>query len=117
MTDKKLNIVVLTHGGAERFLELQSASRNIEIAGIFIETATEKKRSLMQKIKRSIRYDGYLATFKKFAAKLIHNDGADRLSSVQKNQDDLVKCAEELNIPIYTVDNYHSPDTLKMLRE
>jgi folate-dependent phosphoribosylglycinamide formyltransferase PurN len=119
MTDKKFKIVVLTHGGAERFLGLLSSTQNIEIAGVFVETATERKRSLGQKIKRSVRYDGYLATFKKFTAKLFggRSDGEDELRSIQKNQDDLVKCAKDLNIPIYSVENYHLPATLKALRE
>jgi len=119
MTGQKFKIVVLTHGGAERFLELLSAFQNIEIAGVFVEKATEKKRSFGQKIKRSIRYDGYFATFKKTTAKLLggRSDGAEESRSVQKNRDDLVKCAKELKIPIYAVENYHSPDTLKLLRE
>ncbi len=70
MSEKKLKVVVLTHGGANRLLELLSASDEIEIAGVFLENAIEPQRNFKQKIKRSIRYDGYLATAKKFSAKL-----------------------------------------------
>jgi len=119
MTGQKFKIVVLTHGGAERFLELLSASQNIEIAGVFVEPVTEKTRSFGQKVKRSIRYDGHLSTFKKFVAAIFggRRDGAEELRSAQKNQDDLVRFTNDLNIPIYPVENYHSPDALKLLRE
>ena len=73
MSEKKLKIIILTHGGAERLLELLSEIKTVEIVGVFVETATERKRSLKEKIKRSIRYDGYFATVKKFSKGKIKN--------------------------------------------
>ena len=68
MNQAKLKIIVLTHGGAERFLELLLEMADIEIGGVFVETVTEKSRTFAEKVKRSIRYDGYLPTLKKFGS-------------------------------------------------
>ncbi len=70
MSERKLKVVVLTHGGVNRLLELLAALETVEVVGVYIETATEPQRSLKQKITRSIRYDGYLKTMRKFSAKL-----------------------------------------------
>ncbi|HEY0427332.1 MAG TPA: formyltransferase family protein [Pyrinomonadaceae bacterium] len=112
MSEKKLKVIVLTHGGAGRLLELLAALETVEITGIYIETATEPKRDLKQKIKRSIRYDGYLATLKKF----FRPKGSEELKSVQASQNDLENTAEKLKIPIYKVENYHSQDARNLMR-
>lgn len=119
MNEKKFKVIILTHGGAERLLELLSATKNIEIAGVFIETKTEPQRSLKQKIKRSIRYDGYLATFKKFSSVIFSgkNGGADELKQIQNNQNNLEKLANELKIPIYKVEDYHGAETINLMRK
>ena len=117
MSEKKLKVVILTHGGAERLLELLAATENVEIAGVFIETVTEQKRTLKQKIKRSVRYDGYLATCKKFGKVFFgRTSGAAELEAVKSSQDDLEKLANELKIPICKVANYHAEDTIELLR-
>ncbi|MET0752771.1 MAG: formyltransferase family protein [Pyrinomonadaceae bacterium] len=118
MSGKKLKVIILTHGGAERLLELLSLLENVEIAGVYVETATEPKRNLKQKIKRSVRYDGYLATFKKFATVFKgKTSGAQELKSVRESQDDLEKSAKALEIPVFKVENYHSQDAINLLRE
>ena len=113
MSEKKLKVIVLTHGGAERLLELLDALVTVEITGVFVETAIEPKRNLKQKIKRSIRYDGYLATLKK----IFKRAGAEELESVQASQNDLEKTAEKLKIPLYKVENYHSESAINLMRE
>jgi folate-dependent phosphoribosylglycinamide formyltransferase PurN len=119
MNKKKPRIIVLTHGGAERFLELLSAVDSIEIAGVFVETATEKHRSVTEKLRRSIRYDGYFATFKKLATTFFvrKSNITAEAYSVEKSQSDLAKCAERLNIRHVTVENYHSGHALNLLRQ
>ena len=119
MTDSKFKVIILTHGGAELLLELLSELETVEIAGVFVETKTQKQRSFKQKLKRSIKYDGYFETFKKFGSKLIggKTDGAEQLESVQAGQNSLKNKAEELGIPFYKVENYHRAETKEMLRE
>ena len=116
---KNFKVVILTHGGANRLLELLFALDNIEIAGVYVETATEPNRSLREKIKRSIRYDGYLATIKKFSAKFVggKTDGAEELKNVREGQKELIDFAERLQIPFYQLENYHSEESLNLLRE
>ena len=113
MSEKKLKVIILTHGGAERLLELLAALEMVEIAGVYVETATEPQRSLKQKIKRSIRYDGYLATLKK----IVKPSGAEELKNVQTGQNELEKCAENLGIPVFKVENYHAESAINLMRE
>ena len=119
MNEKKLKVIVLTHGGADRLLELLAELKTVEILGVFVETATEPNRTLKQKIKRSIRYDGYFATIKKFASKIIggKSDGAEELKTVQASQNNLEKFVEKLHIPFHKVGNFHSENSIKLLRE
>lgn len=119
MSDKKFKIIILTHGGANRLLELLSESGKIEIAGVFVEIATEPKRNLKQKLKRSILYDGYLATVKKFSTKFFggKTSGAEELQFVRESQKELKKFADKLKIPIYKVENFHSATTIDLLKK
>lgn len=112
MSEKKLKIIILTHGGAERLLELLSEIESVEILGVFVETATEKKRSFKDKIKRSIRYDGYFATIKK----LFKKENQD-IKAIQSSQDEMEKCAVKLKIPLHKVENYHAESAIKLLKE
>jgi folate-dependent phosphoribosylglycinamide formyltransferase PurN len=113
MSEKKLKVIVLTHGGAERLLELLDRLENVEVAGVYVEAATEPKRTFQQKLKRSIRYDGYLATLKK----VFRPGGSEELKTVRASQDELESCAEKLKIPVYKVENYHHAEAMNLLRE
>jgi len=119
MSEKKLKVAVLTHGGANRLLELLHALETVEVVGVFIETATEPQRSFKQKITRSIRYDGYFETARKFSAKLFGGKtvGAKDLKAVRASQNELEEFAERLSIPIYKVENYHSESAIDLLRK
>ena len=119
MNGNKLKVMILTHGGANRLLELLAALEEIEIVGVYIETVTETPRNLMEKLKRSIRYDGYSATFKKFSAKFFSgkNDSAEELKTIQKSQNELEDSAEKLEIPVYRVENYHAEPAINILQK
>lgn len=116
MSEQKLKVIILTHGGAERFLELLVEEPDIDIAGIFVETATGKRRRLLQKIRRSIRYDGYFETLKKFTSRLFGIHEANEIKSVQDSQNELIRRIREFNIPISQVESYHSADAIKSMR-
>jgi folate-dependent phosphoribosylglycinamide formyltransferase PurN len=118
MSENKLKIILLTHGGANRLLELLGDLENVEIAGVFLETATEPQRTFRQKIQRSIRYDGYVATVKKFSAKLFgkETDGAQSLKTVRERQDDLEKFANEKGIRLCRFENFHSEAAINALK-
>ncbi len=118
MQKEKLKIIILTHGGSERLLELLSESELVEVVGVYVEEARQPKRTFKQKLVRSVRYDGYLETVKKFSAKFwgTETDGAEELKAVQDKQKELEGIAEGLGIPLFRVKSYHSPETKRTLR-
>lgn len=117
MQKEKLKVLILTHGGCERLLELLSEVDSVKIAGVFVEQARAPKRALGQKLERSIKYDGYWETLKKFSAKFLggKTEGAEELEEVRGQQKQLAGVAERLDIPLYQVDNYHSKETKQKL--
>jgi len=114
-----MKIAILTHGGVNRLLELLSTVENVEIVGVFVETKTEPQRTFKQKFERSVRYDGYWATMKKFSAKLFGGEtvGAEESKTVREKQNELEVFATERNIPIHKVENYHSEDAINLLKK
>lgn len=115
---KVLRVIVLTHGGTEvavkRLIELECA----EVVATFVETDVIKGASLIEKIKRSIRYDGYLATASKLARRLlglkgIYDDGIDAIAS---SRDRLREMADEHGIPIHFVASFHSEASIDRMR-
>ncbi|MGI8669923.1 MAG: formyltransferase family protein [Aridibacter sp.] len=118
MPKEKLKVFILTHGGSERLLELLSESDLVEVVGVYVEKARQPNRTFKQKLERSIKYDGYLETLKKFSAKFFggKTEGAEELKVVQDKQKNLDKSAENLGIPIFHVENYHSEETRNKLK-
>lgn len=115
---KLLRVIVLTHGGTEvavkRLIELECA----EVVAIFVETDVIKRASLIEKIKRSIRYDGYLVTASKLARRLlglkgIYDDGIDAIAS---SRDRLREIADEHGIPIHFVASFHREASIDRMR-
>ena len=119
MSEKKLKIIVLTHGGANRLLELLSAIPTVEIAGVFLETKTSPPRTFKEKMKRSIRYDGYWATLKKFSTVVFggETDGAGDLKTIRDKQNDLEKYVKDLKIPLCKVADFHHETTLDLIKK
>lgn len=113
-----MKIIILTHGGVNRLLEILSELENIEIVGVFVETVIEPQRTFKEKIRRSVRYDGYWETLKKFTAKLAgkKTSGAEEASAVLEKQNELEKLAAELKIPFYKLENYHSEEAVTLLK-
>ncbi|HKP87839.1 MAG TPA: formyltransferase family protein [Blastocatellia bacterium] len=116
MGEKKLRLIVLTHGGIETALERLLALDCATIAGIFIETDTVRRVRLREKIKRSIRYDGYGATAAKFSRKLFSRRAADDAGATQSSRDSILRIAEAHAVPVHFVSNYHSEDSIALMR-
>src|SRR6266850_2829093 len=85
---QKLRVILLTHGGAEEVLT-RLLSPEVDVVGIFVETDIVRRHSLVERIKRSIRYDGYAATLAKFARKLFRSD---------RDNDDLLAVLQSRNV-------------------
>lgn len=115
----KLRLIVLTHGGAELVLREILALENLEIAGVFIETATTPQRPFKEKIKRSIRYDGYFETLKKFAKPFLPN--ATSTGNTDENSEAIWQKTQEIaeanSIKVYFVKNYHDDETIELLKK
>ncbi len=113
-----MRVILLTHGGAELVLAELGKLKSIEVVGVFIETAATPPRFFREKIKRSIRYDGYLETAKKFFAKVL------KIKTVGQVEEQIVASSRELTeetarkfgIEVFTVENYHHPDSLELMR-
>ena len=116
--NRRLRVLVLTQGGCElavkRLLELECA----EIAGIFVETDILRRRSLRDKIIRSIRYDGYAATAMKLGRKMLRLNGLHDqvITSIEKGRDRLKEIGETNNIPVHFLDTYDSESSIAALR-
>lgn len=115
MRDKKLRVVLLTHGGCEKALERLVALDSVEVAGVFIETDVIRRSGFREKVRRSIRYDGYWATAGKLAAKLVGSRRAQEVESLEQGRDAVRKVAEDNNVPVHSVADFHSASSIALL--
>lgn len=107
-----MRVILLTHGGADLVIERVAALENVEIVGVFIETITAPKRGMVEKLKRSFRYDGLSGTAAKF---LPARKGRDAAAS-QSVPDRTREAARKLGIAVTEVENFHSNESLELLR-
>ncbi len=104
-----MRLILLTHGGAEIVLEKLHDLENIEIVGVFVETATTPSRGIVEKIRRSIKYDGLLNT----AKKLFPKNGRKVDPSEARNR--TIEVGESLGLRVYKVDNFHSETSIELM--
>lgn len=112
----RLRVMVLTHGGAEDVLHGLVALKEVEVVGVFVETAIVRQRGFLDTLKRSVRYDGYAATISKAIRKLTSRKSDDTLAEALASRDELQRIAETHQIPFHLVDNYHVPSSIELLR-
>jgi len=111
-----LRVMLLTHGGAEEVLARLSFPE-VEIVGIFVETDIVRHHSFTQKIKRSIRYDGFAATASKLFQKVFSRDkSASELAVLQDSRNELERIAHERRIPFQLVRNYHDVEAIELMK-
>jgi methionyl-tRNA formyltransferase len=113
-----MRVILLTHGGAELVIEELGKLKHIEIVGVFIETAAPPNRPLTEKIKRSIRYDGYLETSKKLLAKILRQKSSrESDENIVANSRQLTEeAARKLGAEVFQVENYHHEKTIELIR-
>ena len=103
-----MRVILLTHGGADLVIERLAAIGGVEVSGVFIEMITTPERSAIDKLKRSVKYDGVRATLDKFF-RSTSRSGA-------MGAPDLTRRAAEANgIPIVEVNNFHLPASLDQM--
>lgn len=115
--EKRLRVILLTHGGAELVLGRLLALEGVEVVGVFVETETTPRRGAREKLRRSLRYDGWAATAAKLARQLLarHAGGAAD-ASAESARDALRRAAEGAGVPVHLVANYHAEEAVGLMR-
>jgi methionyl-tRNA formyltransferase len=117
--NKKLRVIVLTHGDAESLLGNLLKLDNVEVAGVFVETEVNRRvYGLREKLRRSIRYDGYAATAVKGLRALAGRGGSGRVATdqIRQRQQSLGRFAEDLGVSAYFLSNYHTEEAMRLMR-
>jgi folate-dependent phosphoribosylglycinamide formyltransferase PurN len=115
-SDKKFRVILLTHGGAELVLERLLGVEGVEVSGVFVETETTPRRDWREKLRRSIRYDGWAATASKLAGQLLgRRSGADA-DAAEASRDELREMCAARGVPFHLVANYHTEEAAELLR-
>jgi folate-dependent phosphoribosylglycinamide formyltransferase PurN len=112
MSVEKLRLIVLTHGGVETALQSLLALDCAQVVGVFVETEATRRYGALEKFRRSIRYDGLMATALKFARKSIRFGQTSGGVSIH---DKLLEIATARNVPVHFVSNFHSGEAITLL--
>jgi folate-dependent phosphoribosylglycinamide formyltransferase PurN len=115
-SDKKFRVILLTHGGAELVLERLLALEGVEVAGVFVETEITPRRGLREKLRRSLRYDGWAATLWKLAGQLSGRRAGADAATAEAARDALRESAEARGVPFHFVNNYHTAEAVELMR-
>jgi len=113
-SDKKFRVILLTHGGAELVLERLLDIEGVEVAGVFVETETTPRRGWREKLRRSVRYDGWAATASKLAGQLLGRRAGADVS--EAGRDTLREMCDARGVPFHTVASYHTDEAIEAMR-
>lgn len=121
MSGKRLRLLLLTHGSpkATAIIERLLTLRCAEVAGIVVETAQTRPYSLRDKLRRSIRYDGYGGALAKVARKLLPKRRRTATNTAQPSPESharLQELAAHHNVAVYFVENFHLPASIELMR-
>jgi folate-dependent phosphoribosylglycinamide formyltransferase PurN len=117
--NKKLRVLVLTHGEAETLLGNLLKLDNVEVVGVFVETEVNRRvYGLREKLRRSIRYEGYAATALKGLRALAGRGGSGRgaTDQIRQNQQSLGRFATDLGVSVNFLSNYHTEEAMGLMR-
>jgi folate-dependent phosphoribosylglycinamide formyltransferase PurN len=114
-SDQKLRVILLTHGGAELVLERLLALEGVEVAGVFVETEITPQRGWREKLRRSVRYDGWAATVWKLAGQLSGRRAGADADDAAAARDLLRAAADAASVPFHFVANYHSDEAVALM--
>src|SRR5262245_47724938 len=112
--NNKLRVIVLTHGDAESLLGNLLNLDNVEVAGVFVETLVNRRvYGLREKLRRSIRYEGYAATAMKGLRRIAWRGAPDQ---IRESQQSLGRFARDLGVSVYFLPNYHTEEAMGLMR-
>jgi folate-dependent phosphoribosylglycinamide formyltransferase PurN len=115
-SEQKFRVILLTHGGAELVLERLLALEGVEVAGVFVETEITPRRGTREKLRRSVRYDGWAATVRKLAGQLSGRRAGADLAAAEAVRDALRESAAARGVPFHFVNNYHTAEAVELMR-
>ncbi|HEX8266124.1 MAG TPA: formyltransferase family protein [Pyrinomonadaceae bacterium] len=105
--ETEFRVILLTHGGAEAVLLRLAQLDNAQVAGVFIEEKRMPVRSFKEKLRRSLKYDGFWATIGKTF----------RQTKVENSVEDLTaEMALNLDFPVHFVSDFHDAETIELMR-
>lgn len=116
---RRLRVIVLTHGEAERLLDNLLKIDRVEVAGVFIETEVNRRvYGFEEKLRRSIRYEGYIATAMKGLRWLTGRKDSSTDSAIQilTKQHALGKYAWRMGVSTHFLSNYHNEESIALMR-
>ncbi len=102
-----MRVILLTHGGADLVIEKCAALDDIDLVGVFIETRTTPQRTRIERLRRSVKYDGWAATARKMIKPDKPSNGTEDLTR---------EAALRCGINYTEVENYHSDTSIRLLR-
>jgi folate-dependent phosphoribosylglycinamide formyltransferase PurN len=122
--NKKLRVIVLTHGDSESLLGNLLKIENVEVAGVFVETEVNRRvYRWREKLRRSIRYDGYAATAMKGLRLLARRGGSrrdgsrrDEADRIRESQKSFGRFAGDLGVSVHFLSNYHTEEATRLMR-
>lgn len=104
---KEFRVILLTHGGAEAVLLRLARLENVRVAGVFIEEKRAPQRSLKEKLRRSLKYDGFWATIGKMFGKTAFENSIEDLTA---------ETARNLGFPVHFVHDFHDSEAIELMR-
>jgi methionyl-tRNA formyltransferase len=107
-----MRVVLLTHGGADLVIEKLAGLEGVELAGVMIEAPRARPRTLYERLRRSIKYDGSIAT----AGKVLKGFRS-AASTAASETDSTRTAASKAGVRVVEVEDYHSDDSIRLLRE
>ena len=118
MNKQEIRVILLTHGQCETVLERLLAVERAAVVGVFIETDIVRRFSPRQALRRSIKYEGYAATLKNCARKLLgFGNTYDRhVHAAETSRNRLREMAATHNVPLHFVANFHTDDAIGLMR-
>src|SRR5215475_536790 len=116
--NKKLCVIVLTCGETESLLGNLLKLDKVEVAGVFVESEMNRRvYGLREKLRRSIRYDGYAATAMKGLRLLAGRGGSgrDATDQIRQSQQSLGRFAGALGMSVHFLSNYHTEEAMRLM--
>jgi len=103
----EFRVILLTHGGGEAVLLRLAQLDNAQVAGVFIEEKRMPVRSFKEKLRRSLKYDGFWATIgKTFRQTAVGNPVEDLTAEMARN----------LDFPVHFVSDFHNAEAIELMR-